>query len=67
MGNKKITKNRIVFIDYMGYTIETAPKGYWVTREYEGEYFILATVETINEAKEYIKEIGGKNGKEKNC
>jgi hypothetical protein len=52
-----MNKPRIEFIEYNGYCIETAPNGYWVTREVEGEHFIVATLQSIESAKEYINNL----------
>ena len=46
--------HEIVFIDYRGYQIETAPNGYWVMESIEGEGVILATVKTIEDAKKEV-------------
>jgi hypothetical protein len=47
--------SRVTFIEYGGYCIESAPnEKFWVTREVEGEHFIVETLDSIYLAKKFI-------------
>ena len=47
----------MIFLDYQNYCIQSAPSGFWITEEFDGDIFVLKTVQSIEDAKKFIDDM----------